>query len=202
MINQVIGRLTVIQFDSLKPRPGAKGKRAKYWKCLCECGNVCIKHTNALNSGRIVSCGCKKKENGFAKRKPKPIKERKIRMARNFSGHEGLSGDYVSSLRRHARDRNIAFDDAVTAEFLWLLLTKQNFICKLSGLPIEVKRCRKSPGFTASLDRIDSSKPYTIDNVQWVHKDINWLKNRFGQAKFIDLCGLVTKQNLDVSLYT
>ena len=41
---------------------------------------------------------------------------------------------------------------------------------------------------TASLDRIDSSKGYTIDNIQWLHKDINKMKWDFSQEKFLELC--------------
>ena len=41
---------------------------------------------------------------------------------------------------------------------------------------------------TASLDRIDSSKGYTKDNVQWVHKDINYIKRDLSDSEFITLC--------------
>jgi len=54
---------------------------------------------------------------------------------------------------------------------------------------------------TASLDRIDSTKNYTIDNIQWVHKDVNKMKMDFSQEYFIEMCRLVTltckdKQNV------
>ena len=48
---------------------------------------------------------------------------------------------------------------------------------------------------TASLDRIDSSRGYVIDNIQWVHKDINWLKNDWSQKEFIELCSRVANHN-------
>lgn len=46
-------------------------------------------------------------------------------------------------------------------------------------------------GYSASLDRIDSKKSYTVDNVQWVHKDVNWMKNKFDQDYFIEMCGRI-----------
>ena len=46
-------------------------------------------------------------------------------------------------------------------------------------------------GATASLDRIDSDGAYTIDNVQWIHKDINVMKNSFSEEYFMYLCKLV-----------
>ena len=47
---------------------------------------------------------------------------------------------------------------------------------------------------TASLDRIDSKKAYTVDNIQWVHKDINMLKNKYDQEYFIHMCTLVANK--------
>lgn len=46
---------------------------------------------------------------------------------------------------------------------------------------------------TASLDRIDSSKGYKIENIQWVHKDINQMKSALENNKFIELCELVSE---------
>lgn len=40
------------------------------WLCLCKCGNDCIVAANDLIDGRVISCGCRKKE----KKAPKPIK--------------------------------------------------------------------------------------------------------------------------------
>lgn len=47
---------------------------------------------------------------------------------------------------------------------------------------------------SASLDRIDSSKGYEQGNVQWVHKDINNMKQSFSQDKFIDWCKKVVNR--------
>lgn len=38
---------------------------------------------------------------------------------------------------------------------------------------------------------IDSTKVYTIDNVQWVHKNINIMKWDISQEEFINWCGLI-----------
>jgi len=70
----------------------------------------------------------------------------------------------------------------------WELFEKQNKKCALSGMPLEFPKDRNPHGGTASLDRINSDGDYTLDNVQWVHKDINRLKNVFEQQYFIELC--------------
>lgn len=49
---------------------------------------------------------------------------------------------------------------------------------------------------TASLDRIDNTKGYLEDNVQFVHKDINRMKWAHSQQYFIELCSKVHNANL------
>ena len=38
---------------------------------------------------------------------------------------------------------------------------------------------------------IDNSKGYEIGNVQWVHKDINMMRNKYDITYFIKMCRLV-----------
>jgi len=76
------------------------------------------------------------------------------------------------------------------------LFIKQNKKCALTGLDIKFGvRNDKITGTyeetTASLDRIDSSKGYVKGNIQWVHKDINIMKNDFNVDKFKKLCKMV-----------
>jgi hypothetical protein len=69
------------------------------------------------------------------------------------------------------------------------LFKKQNGQCALSGLPLVLNETVKRSKFiTASLDRIDSNKGYERGNVQWVHKDVNKMKNTFEQGYFVELC--------------
>ena len=39
-----------------------RAERDKYWRCQCDCGNVCEKHERYLVNQRVLSCGCKKRE--------------------------------------------------------------------------------------------------------------------------------------------
>ena len=47
-------------------------------------------------------------------------------------------------------------------------------------------------GQTASLDRIDNSLGYTLENTQWVHQDLNFMKNKLPESKFINWCKIVS----------
>jgi hypothetical protein len=77
----------------------------------------------------------------------------------------------------------------VNIEFGWELFVQQSRRCRLSGLPIGFGT--RIGETTASLDRIDSSKPYEPGNVQWLHKRLNVMKREIPQQEFIELCHLV-----------
>lgn len=67
------------------------------------------------------------------------------------------------------------------------LLKNQQYKCKLTQLPI----CEAS----LSIDRIDSSKGYTLDNIQLVLRDINFMKNTLPINRFIELCKAVANNH-------
>lgn len=86
-------------------------------------------------------------------------------------------------------------DSKDARRFLYELLhVKQKGICALSGLPIMIANTIRGDQVgetTASLDRIDSSKGYSRDNVQWTHKLVNKMKWNLEEAKFVELCRAV-----------
>jgi hypothetical protein len=84
-------------------------------------------------------------------------------------------------------------DWGLTIEDASILLAQQDGRCALSGICLVTSGDFKE--ITASIDRIDSSKGYTIDNVQLVHKDINMMKQAFEQSYFISLCQKVAGNN-------
>jgi len=91
---------------------------------------------------------------------------------------------YFYTLERGAKSRNYSFD--VTIEQILQLLESQNNKCALSGKDISFDEG------TASLDRIDSTLGYYQENIQWVHRNINFMKNRMDQDQFIELCSCVS----------
>lgn len=116
---------------------------------------------------------------------------------RKFSGVGELSRGYFNKTKSSAKTRHLAF--SMTMSQLWSLYLKQNRRCALSGVEISLKKnyaaVHGSRAQTASIDRIDSSKGYTKENVQWVHKHINKLKNDVNQEEFVALCASVVDYN-------
>lgn len=77
----------------------------------------------------------------------------------------------------------------LTIEDIWKIYEDQEGVCALSGVPIGW--ADKGLTATASIDRIDSSEGYILENVQLVHKDINFMKQQFDQEYFVSMCKAV-----------
>ncbi len=115
-----------------------------------------------------------------------------IMASQNKRSHHTISGRYFHSLISGSVRRNIHFD--ITLEQIWDLLVSQKHKCKLSALPIRFHQPgEKATAQTASLDRIDSDKGYTLDNIQWLHKDVNKMKWEHSQDRFKQLCKLIAR---------
>ena len=157
-----------------------------YWKCLCDCGNTKVVRGNHLYTKAIKSCGCLKKRRG----KNCPA----------FRGYEEISGDLLHTMKTGAKSHGHLWK--VTPKYLWNLFIKQKRCCALSGVPLTFEggsienRYAATSKRTASLDRIDSSKDYTEGNVQWIHKDLNLMKNTFSTPVFVEWCRKVTDYKL------
>jgi len=106
-----------------------------------------------------------------------------------WRGHGEISGDHWSDMQRKAEVRGICFQ--ITIEQAWDMFLLQNRRCALSGVELVFDRSRKSRKTTASFDRIDSSKCYRLDNVQWIHKRLQRIKLDLDQQELISWCNLI-----------
>jgi hypothetical protein len=142
-------------------------------KVRCDCGNT--NNISTYHFGKIKMC-------------------RKCFLSKNGTSHPSYKGTinitktYFSQIQLNAKSRNLNFN--LTINDLDKLLVKQNFKCYLSGQNIAVHNK------TASLDRIDSSKGYTKNNIAWIHKDIQRMKSNFNVAYLIDICNKISKKQL------
>lgn len=71
------------------------------------------------------------------------------------------------------------------------LFIKQDGKCIYTGIFLNFTTNQGGIGSTASLDRIDSNKDYTKDNVQFVHRDVNKMKMDFSNEYFLYMCRLI-----------
>lgn len=72
------------------------------------------------------------------------------------------------------------------------LVDKQHGLCAITGLPLQFDGCCSDPELLCSLDRIDSSGHYELENLQVVCKFINRWKNNSNDAEFRRLIALLT----------
>ena len=107
-----------------------------------------------------------------------------------WRGYGDISMTYWKNLKHGAKLREIEF--GISIQDAWEIYIKQNKKCALSGREIGFEASKSN---SASLDRINSSKPYDITNVQWVHRDINFAKQSLSNEEFIILCQEVANHN-------
>ncbi len=107
---------------------------------------------------------------------------------------EGTVGEYLHRkiVTRSGNNPERFKENTITAEELDEIYNKQDGKDYYTGLPFESK-------LEISSDRIDSSKPYTKDNIVLTTIKINQMKNDLNIEKFIDICKLISKhfQNIE-----
>lgn len=177
MINKKFGKLVPISEHST-----TRNGHIRY-VCNCDCGNVTNVLGTHLRQGTTISCGC-----------ASPKGSDRVQ----WKGVGEMSGEFWHThiVRSANGDKGRKpIELTITKEYAWNLFLKQNRKCALSGLDIKFPSKNKDKSYTASLDRIDSSKGYIEGNVQWVHKDINMMKRIYNNDYFIEMCRLVNNNN-------
>ncbi|HOS15545.1 MAG TPA: hypothetical protein PKX15_00750 [Bacteroidales bacterium] len=146
-----------------------KIERGNQVLCKCECGNLLKKRAIRLLTEN--NNGCQKCLIGELNHLWKGVgKVPKIALTR---------------IKHHAIRTHKEFN--ITLKYLSEIFDKQRGKCALSGMNLNfgVSNIIEQ---TASLDRIDSLKGYIKGNVQWVHKNVNWMKQDFSEDEFLSLC--------------
>lgn len=146
--------------------------------CRCECGiEKLVRVTKLLNKKSLGCITCR----------------RKGKTSSNWKGVGEIPRSAFTKVKLSAKNRKKEFK--LTHDYLHKLFEEQKHKCALSGIELffleESKNLSQSNG-NASLDRIDNTKGYIEGNVQWVHKDINFMKQTYTNEYFKELCRLVT----------
>jgi hypothetical protein len=176
LLEQRFGIGTVIKYMGSKKVGKIENKNGTYrknavslWKLKCDCGKEYEGTTNGLRRGSKLSCGCMRQNRSSKFSYPTSIKI------------------YIGKIKGGANNRGLIYN--ISEEFLVNLLEIQNYKCALSNLPISLEDS------STSLDRIDSNIGYTENNVQWVHRRVNFCKQDCPNQDFIDICHKVAETN-------
>lgn len=162
--------------------PNKNGRSyTNYWKYKCVCGNEGLRREYTIKPELNMSCGCSThltQGNGMINPK--------------WRGCGEIGRTFYLDIQHGAKTRNLEF--ALSIEQLWNLYVSQGGICPYLRIPIEfASRAEQKNGKiqTASPDRIDPSKGYIPDNVEWVHKTIQLMKKEFSKVDFLNWCEIV-----------
>lgn len=140
------------------------------WRCVCSCGIEAIVPSTKLKSGEIKSCGCKEH----------------VRSARTPMGHSGLNKLY-SDYRYGAKSRSLEF--AVSIDEFKSIVTSNCTYCGVEPNRVTYgsRGSKKEHGkfLSTGVDRIDSSKGYTVDNVVPCCSICNIAKSDLTQSEFL-----------------
>lgn len=158
LVGQKFGRLTVIAF-------AGKNKRGQsLWSVRCECHQEKVVIGYSLRTGGTKSCGCGHPDY----------------MKQALGKCKGaLRGSLWCRIKSNAKSRNIKV--TITQQDAADMFESQRGICALSGEPLILDAPLNKQ--TASLDRIDSSKGYEANNIQWIHKEVNKMKNNLPEKE-------------------
>ncbi len=174
-IGKQLGGITLI--DAL----GLKNGRMMA-SCQCNtCKKIFSTQFHNIYKGQYKSCGC--------------LKFQKNKNNSKWKGCGNISGSYFYSLKKGAEARGLDFQ--ITIEDLWDLFKYQNGKCFFSGEDLFFSATRKSHNGTASLDRKDPKKGYCKGNLQWVHQNINYMKQQMNNEDFLELIQKIHKFNYE-----
>lgn len=155
-------------------------------------GNVKTRSGKVVSRWSVECLNCGEKR--FINRKDHAFQfsSSKCKKCSNKNNHpqgeyEGIRISFFNKYKLGAENRGLSFE--IDIEFVSDLAKKQCYKCNYSGLDLIFNGDFKN--ITASIDRIDSSIGYLKENICWVHKDINMMKQQFTEVRFIEMCKLV-----------
>lgn len=156
--------------------------RNRAWWCKCDCGLEKWVRAQYLKNGTSTQCvKCGTDRPGY--------------------GDDEIPHPVWKRICTNAAKRNISIE--VSKEDAFQLYIHQNKKCALTGWDISLPKNsteHNSGSCAASLDRIDSTKGYINGNIQWVHKDVNLMKNTFTTEYLCQLCRAIIANVCEDSL--
>ncbi|HUU87312.1 MAG TPA: hypothetical protein VMX17_06125 [Candidatus Glassbacteria bacterium] len=156
-------------FGKLKVIGFTLKKNRKKAVCKCECGGTITARPELLVKGTTHHCGCIKRGKWEGK----------------------ISKTLLNKIKHNAKKRGLDFK--IDLQYLWNVYEKQKGKCAFTDVPISFSETTAGKR-TASVDRINNKLGYITGNIQWVHKDINLMRNHLTINEFISLCKLVAKK--------
>lgn len=154
LTNQRFGRLVAL--ERLEPLKSGDGYR---WKCICDCGSICIRKTRLLRHGESVkSCGCYISD--LNKAKPKSRSSMNIKHGALSRGKTKEYSIWSSMIQRCTNENHKSYKNygakGVTVCSEWSN-SFENFLTDMGKIPTN----------NHTIDRINNTQGYSKDNCRW-----------------------------------
>lgn len=156
-----------------------KGQDGRYYKPCITCGDLqSYLRKNYAEESLRLNKECKKCSN-----------------KRTENCHRGwyrkIRVSWFNKFKTGAELRGISWE--LTLDDVADIMEAQGYRCALTGWDIEFPEAGHPQKAPASLDRVDSNKPYTRDNTQIVTRQVNMMKQQYSQEDFIKVCKAVAE---------
>jgi len=159
-IGDIFGKLKIVSLY--------KVEKMRRWKaeCICECGNTKHTYIRYLQRGTVTSCGCDIDRSHFGL----PIGEAAL-------------NSLISTYKQNAKQKGISFE--LSREKCIELFQENCYFCGKPPSKIHKKHNVKGGYTYSSIDRIDSSLGYTVNNVASCCTECNMLKLNRNNEEFL-----------------
>jgi hypothetical protein len=148
-----------------------KGRTYYVWKCLCSCGEYSFSRTSDLRSGSKTKC--KKCADHISSQK------------RILPDDKSIFNRIFRTYKRNAKNRNLTFE--LNQNDFEKLLKLPCFYCNEDPMSYKGDNNISYGEFKRNgIDRIDSKKGYSIDNVITCCKFCNQSKNDMTKEEFVN----------------
>jgi hypothetical protein len=207
-------KFSKLQINSTPFKIKGRNRRTIYYDCVCDCGEQKIVAVSKLIRKRnpAVSCGCTppprclcsecggiNTRSGKICEKCDYIRQKNIHRQLFDRQRNTISGFVKWRLsqtkaknRAKARDGKKHQEVSITFNQAFNLWKRSDGKCALTGLPMTTK---KDSLYSGSMDRIDSDRGYTGDNVQWVCYSMNIAKGHWTNEEFLDFLSELRNHN-------
>jgi hypothetical protein len=165
LVGQVFGRLTVTSYCEFK-------NTKNYWNCVCACGRLKAVITGHLKSGKVLSCGCLRKEL-FVERVTTHGLAGKAKNGKYRCGLYVVWKGMLSRCNNHNNKKYFNYGGRGIS------------VCDDWKDFLAFNNWAMSNGYSKGLqiDRIDNSKGYSPDNCRFVTQKVN-CRNKRNNRKF------------------
>jgi hypothetical protein len=147
----------------------------------CNCGKTSYKRLSQLLKDKNQYCSKCRGYNNYPK----------DRLLRSDIFENEIHKIWISITNQNLNRGSRILESTINTKDLQEQYLKQKGICCYTGISLNILNTLKKDS-NASIDRRDSNLGYTPDNIQWVYKPLNIMKNSFSEKEFLFVCNQVT----------